>query len=103
MIDRTHNRMLASRRGEPVAEDIGVRTKQIFQYIASFKAEHDGHNPSMRQIAQACGLSQPGSALEQVRKLHRLGYIDYHPVEPSHHSMDILKDEDGKLLAEVPA
>lgn len=65
----------------------GTRRYEVLAFITSYLAEHDGHSPSMQDIASGCGLRGKSTVLAHVRQLAQDGYLLYEPVEPTSHAM----------------
>lgn len=49
--------------------------KRIFEFICDYMEQSSGRAPSLREIAQGCGLKSPTTALYHVNKLVQLGKI----------------------------
>lgn len=58
-----------------VAQD-GLRAVEIYDFIVSYKMEHDGNSPSYREIANGCGLASTNSVHAYVHALIDSGDLE---------------------------
>ena len=80
---------------------LGPRRHQILDYIAQYLATHEGHSPSMRDIAAACGLRAQSTVFVHIQGLVQDGYLTYQAVEPTSHAMNLTPR--STALAQEPA
>lgn len=52
-----------------------VETEQVFKYLVSFKTEHDGVAPTLREIQDALDLSSISTVCYHLNKLEAAGRI----------------------------
>lgn len=64
----------------PVAPLLTVTQRRVLEAIRSYARVH-GRLPSLRGISARTGLV-PSAALDQVRRLHEMGWIRRHPHRP---------------------
>lgn len=73
------------------------RQRTIVDMIQTSLAQ-TGYPPSMREIGDACGLASLSSVTHQLSRLQDLGYLRRVPGKPR--AMEVIRDADGRLLAE---
>jgi SOS-response transcriptional repressor LexA len=54
--------------------DLHETTRAIYDYILSYKIQHDGNSPTMREIGSACYVT-PSGVLYHLERLEDEGYI----------------------------
>ena len=72
----------------PNADTHNVTTRRVWAYITAHVAEH-GYAPSIRDVAQHCGMSSVSTAYVHINKLDLAGYIAMGP-ERTSRSMKLL-------------
>lgn len=53
------------------------RLGQVYAYIVSYKMDHDGNSPTIREISAACGFSSTSVADYNLHKLERAKLIRF--------------------------
>lgn len=53
------------------------RLGQVYAYIVSYKMDHDGNSPTIREICTACGFSSTSVAYYNLHKLERAKLIRF--------------------------
>ena len=62
------------KKDEMKTKSIKVQDR-IFAYVVHYKSEHDGNSPSMREIANECGLTSQTVALYHLMGLAVRGMV----------------------------
>lgn len=52
------------------------RTTEVYEFIVSYKREHDGNSPTLRDIMRGVGATTPSVIGYHLKKLKRQGKID---------------------------
>lgn len=54
------------------------RTQEVFDFIVTFKAEHDGLSPSIREIREHCHIASTSTVAYHLDKLEEVGMIEFY-------------------------
>ena len=81
--------------------DLSERERKALEFIERHISEY-GYPPTVRQIAEACGLSSTGAVYKLLRRLEGKGYVELSPGESR--GIRLLKPARGiPVLGEIPA
>jgi len=62
-------------------DELGEKEERIYDFIADFISKN-AYSPSIREIAEGCSMSNLAQVRTKLRRLRRLGMIDYKDQQP---------------------
>lgn len=60
---------------KPTRQRMVHNLEKIFQWIVTYKTNHDGNSPSVVELMDGCAISSRSVALYQLRRLDKAGYV----------------------------